>query len=1672
MSGYLGYPPYGYRDWDQSKAHPHERMRKNWPEWLPSFEMWCAMTNYNEREEYGGGGFQRLMHYMLVEGDQKQRSIEHLKDEGFHYWPADWDVEATGKERYSMEFVKGEHKISHCSVDCGRTESPGWGAGYVQMSAQRDYGPLYDVEKTGPSVTQWLSEMFAPLTYRPISRTQYTLGMGLRGDISLITGCEGMGSQARQLHAEGGGGRTARSASDLSGCPSGGNRLAALFGLYFYEGCDEEAYNWTEEVHVTDKKGKKHKFSVRMRLPNPVYKEVNSHMIVKEKLNPAAAKAATNPEHIVNPTLGTPLPHVNPSFQQYDQIAQFTDKMKVNPQTGEVSDLPQGTRMWRLMLNPAFGALNWGAIRDRRIGNRNGPSMRELITNLASVDGMANVHRPEGDNGLMVGFRVPAAIWLYPHYTGTGQTHKQRKRKEGDGLQEPFQPLPEWRSDVDPKDSDAFDRHVIDALQDDVMGLSRLFKMPIVDDVYERMLYAVGVDDKPQRVSDIQELLKKAQVKPPRQLALASTPVQPPLPPQPPQTSQEQTQARMEPGQRPVGEAPQDAEGLDEDEQDDANNLAADTTRPPEQLDIGAPSLEEGVTNAFAETATWGGETENRYFPEERLLEKDKVAADKEAVPDFVLTGLEAGAPRRMKDKDLNYHFYSAAYNPWSQQFLYKPNESKFRMSGPMDPKAVAEYKEKYGNVANLFIRSQKLPKSILGVDLTYGDALTCPGNRKRLLWDLPITAYKGKERKLLYGEPAFEGEVVGDDLVERFRRCMVQICRIYYDGSGKLSSDISVKQKQDGMVNGITIFTCHGKDFVDTDGKKVDGYKKPHFNTGRVERGEKRALPKVFNTTPPANLAARFCPGRNNTLPTGRNAPDNYYDLDVSWVTSGMKVIEWLQTPWHYQYLPYQPLTSNFKDGETFCEGCARCARPFFEYKHRYEAYWFSERQTISWPQKYWRTKNGGPCSAPLPFHDPLFWKDNVKPQETLGSGQVVDIPKAQHVSQVNELVDGGYHNWLTSQFLIDKSTQLQYEWKLLKDRIETHKRKLVHIDKAIKDKKPFTFRKVINESFDELRNKLGVYRDLVQGKLSNANAMVRFGMDEYRLTRSTKYGNVCKDCASVLMFAPGLYMMNTRQIGSAAVYTDGKRRVNQENWWSNLASLMVEWVDAKGKKQRQPFDVDFITKRSSLAGDEDATLKWDAHMKVAHAFLVKTHCNLPSVIDKEGNVVGEMTKLKAPPEIYIQKRFDKDSKKWAKLESKAVKEATDMLEKLKAAVKHNYEQLQRSKEGKQVEPYKEIRIDGAAVTFGSAALYDLLHETQVALTHRDAYRRESNDVVKKFDPDMRRWEYRNEPHETTVNGKKVKFRNCLRVRTWQPRAAKAVPVTRKEGDEFVTTGQTKLPTEEEDYKTVIYYANRVGENGDEGVMGKDHLSSWRGDQYVINGHPNGSNEQLRTMKQSRLFITYSLHRAVSSELEARNVMEKMADAVRLLFGNDRYLCEMLLFGMKLESVKKVEDTKTSTDSISKMRYTHIPNAKKEGTLFYGSRRGNSYQYDTYETHVESIDVDAGIEIGPNKHFPHFHLLVTVNHWSYVQLDYYKMRALLEQMFKGLVVGDRDFSDGQFKLLDSGGMPFYRDSENPYIDFKLYPTDNWQDVIAAYVRKNASPGIFEALRVRTGTRG
>ena len=94
----------------------------------------------------------------------------------------------------------------------------------------------------------------------------------------------------------------------------------------------------------------------------------------------------------------------------------------------------------------------------------------------------------------------------------------------------------------------------------------------------------------------------------------------------------------------------------------------------------------------------------------------------------------------------------------------------------------------------------------------------------------------------------------------------------------------------------------------------------------------------------------------------------------------------------------------------------------------------------------------------------------------------------------------------------------------------------------------------------------------------------------------------------------------------------------------------------------------------------------------------------------------------------------------------------------------------------------------------------------------------------------------------------------------------------------------------------------------------------------------------------------------------------------------------------------------------------------------------------------------------------PHFHVLLGIDHWSYIQVDTFRMKSLLEQMFKGVGMfsGDPDYL-----LLDAGGLPFYTDNENPYVDIRVYPTDNWKDVISGYVRKTTQPGIFESIRAR-----
>jgi len=247
---------------------------------------------------------------------------------------------------------------------------------------------------------------------------------------------------------------------------------------------------------------------------------------------------------------------------------------------------------------------------------------------------------------------------------------------------------------------------------------------------------------------------------------------------------------------------------------------------------------------------------------------------------------------------------------------------------------------------------------------------------------------------------------------------------------------------------------------------------------------------------------------------------------------------------------------------------------------------------------------------------------------------------------------------------------------------------------------------------------------------------------------------------------------------------------------------------------------------------------------------------------------------------------------------------------------------------------------------------------------------------------------------------------------------------------------------------------------------------SMWAGDPTCRNlGEGAASSEipcrQQRPMKQTRLFVTYALHKPLTDQANARIIMERMADAARLIFGSDRIMESLLVFGFKYDAAGSL----SVDDHQGKGGWVQIKATKKAEAMsgFYGNGTDTSYVYDTFETHVESIETDVGVEIGPRRKHPHMHILLTINHFTYIQFDTAKFAGYLEVMFKGLTPPNGLWAADSklFFLPDVSGGPYYDDSENPYLDVKLYPQDDWQDVISAYVRKGSMTSVVKNIASR-----
>ena len=1675
------YVPYGQKHahlWlnEEQQIAEVQKLKKEWayPK-LISFEVWAQALCYNDQEEDGGDAFQALMHYILADAPKRGWSdiqgVKHYDLKEGHVGEH-WVDRSNPSDRYlaqQMQTVvrQGKEqldKIAYTNPDYKQTNVNGLKAGRNQDPRYPGF-TMNEHKPVDGDKKRTLKDHVIQPSNRPNGTCHFydTIGVGL--SLTVRKGqCDRENIAAFSLSQRKEG--TARqSSTGADGCVSLGNRLAAVYGLYFYEGCRLPQNNWIVKTTVDGKV-----YHVRMRLPNPRYRRVNNHLRVIELENEYYSKRQLDTMGDVNdgqtwndkqgfefPPMNTDRNLLQPMLLTYDYVGW---------KKGDKNDV------FRSRIAPWAGSVegdNDTLFYYTAAGESDEVYNHDRTHDFLAEYGFGGRFFKRDDygraqtGGRAFGWTPPSALYLYPHMPDA--THEVLETRPATLKLAGYMKWPEWRT--------AQSRNQMRRWPGTVPLMNYLEAPPVPAD---RQKAALGLPMRRQGDSETPTYtgpppLTSAVVEADDASSDSEREEQPAQEVDPPTDYREQDDIEDE---------------LAPDEENDAANEANN------EMFNGAQRSTEVTVDLEADI----GERAYRLDEAGKIDELDRIAAsetpndevDKIANRIAETDKIEPGAERRKKDKNGNEHFFSLSYSPWPPAHVYTKPLHEFEYE-QMDQAEVDRYAQQYGEVSNLILR-HSTPHRITGVKQTFGEVVQIRG---KSILGMRLDSYRRRD--------------LSAETREMFRQNMRRILSIYWDNSGELgqgSKRISVDNKRQGMLNGIYGDKCKTKADCPVNYKK-DGEQllPPVFVKGKEHYKGKRADHEKRATVEGSNKEQR----------TLRRKQDPDPQLNVDAVESAMTVLQWLQTPWHYEYLPYQPMTSLFKDGESFCAGCTRCARPYYEYQFKYSWYLKSLDRTRHWEFMYWRRGTESEWDfrkAPEPFHEPDFWFEPT----VRAKGLVQAEPDEQLAEELGDELESnpGYHNWPTKLFKLgwlNETTPLgEYrgeKWQIIPGQknplinawsLRAQKRGVQWLVTEQRDKVPWTFRQYINHLWDPAREQEYEQFKLVQGCVRNGQALIAYGMRDYKLQRSVKYGNVCRDCAATLDLAPGMYLRSGRVTSQVELAQSGQARDRGvDTWWLGLKDRVLPngqkfdpWFiyvhtskDLKlhhyGSGSRlapsgAPKSRPQVIRTLGLSADRAKVLdqlktrekqfqdifgktwKEDAemHYEVMSKYGDERDCNMT---DANGNPITKVVSS----EVYVQKKWAEDSTNWSKLDAEQVRLATKTLENLWKWLDSVYYGGSNA----------TFTLKPADVMPENRALRDSIYETHYELVRKTAAAPDPATAIKKFDPDMLREEWRNWQHG--------EYDNCLRVMTLQKPNLVSGRKEQQKGSRMVVP--------EEAYKEVIYQCTREGPTGSqrgptiERVKDEwkqiEGTTDWNGDGYVMQfdgtrwrkhresvegSTPPRAMKQIRKLTQSRVFITYSLHRRVRSEQVARYVMEKMGNAVRSLFG-DKHLCEILLFGMKLEDA--------ADDTISAKRYTYIKKARKATTVFYGSAEGNSYAFDTYQTHVESVTVDAGIEIGPTYHMPHFHALVTINHWSYVTVDTMRMKAILEQMLKGTGRFASEADQKSYMLLDGDGLPFYTDNENPYVDIRLYPSDNWAEVISAYVRKSAVPGIFEAQRARTG---
>lgn len=1571
---------------EQFKNSPTE-----WPSEVMSFELWCACTLYEPGETDGGERFQQMMALLLVDGNKTVAGgsgyLERNKPEAPYCGvkSAAPGFERRGPWGAILETHKSENKQS---VHVSKHMASRAGRGLVQghISGLND---LYDREGA-----KWRIAVAS----MPLSKNNWFMTHGMFYQTSDF-GPRGRPQNNSMTFIPGVRTATAgqgQGCNETQGCMAFGNHTAGLFGLYYYEGCEDASRNWTVQQTVDGKT-----FTVRMRLWNPRYDYQPGYgVIVKEFLRGEGRRLMGN-QHAGERPLGFAL-SVRMAMAPRDAL-RFTDKelLRVTGVVAGSAKLP-------------FPDAKREVVRARS------RELSQLLGPIASA--------PALQEGLefFFGFRFPRAHWLYPH-------SYERVELVGGGE------LVDWAAHGRYQAWPRLAAH----------GAEMLKSLKESEKVYQAFDEAYFADDEAQiRHLALFDRARGAQVadrNPPVVRRVPQTVERPARPPAQPDDSELERSLDDAPGLEGVREA---TDGADQFEQE------------------GASVAQENLY------------TDLRFSEAHQLDELTvEVIEEQEGSAPAQRAALEEGAQRAAHD--VNLHFAGTMYQPWPHEDVFAENQMKL-VGAEMSAAETERYARTYGSTHNLYLRGEQVPRHVR------------------------YESVKGTAKPLLFESIAADNAL-----------CRKHLCRIiaiyFYDGpigvkrgtEARGGLVISEKERRDGMRWGVfTTADAHA-----TAPKLMFPGSADARRRLKNDRRSVELWPPVFKSgfNPRSFAKKDFAVSFGKRVTVVDELACGKYESKIKAITSDMRVLDWVTSPWHYAFLPYLKKRVLFADGETYSEGCTRCSRPFFEFPERRMWYLNAIPGTESWSASLWRPDGLAASHAPLPFHDERLWRRGV-----VGRAARSDVVRGGALEEPH-----GWHAWCTDEFKI-KDDLLASERERRK--LSARGARLSKVAQGLYvDKIAPTFRRYDNHVYDAsspLCGPGGAYTSFTQGRISYGRS--KCGMREVRLQRSAKYGNCCTDCAAVLERAPGLLVRN-HSVRYQTGMLEGNFSLQRipHTWWTNL-------FEKHGVGDPR-FDTEAFFHGGRLSRIRDRAER-ERKQAVFERTMERVRKKLEDI---HGNRLGRETKLRNPPSIHVQTP-DWKGGAGAQRESAEQREQSVTLaladidaaleghttprpknRTFARALEHVKREFGQTSDRMiaQVVAYAQRLFDESGADASAAVRRErqrLLQEMRRWALHSTSFRFSGS---RKFSADEVRWEKRN----AALSFGGARYENCLVTREWHPRGIERRVVLRRSevgagwrpGEEGTVTVGTRAdgrpqtqrvrfpasgdemlvkytPMDDDSYTERAFYATMLDRAG-RVRSPPEKRTMWAGDGNVMRWDERASkwvsrdgdaessfaNEQWRDKRQSRFFITYSLHRPVTEETEARGVMERVADAVRALFGTDRLLSEILVFGHQIVKAR------AGRDSVSAASFEPIRESKaaSKGTLsgrFYAGSGGTSYIYDTYETHVDSVDVDGGVEIGPNRKHPHFHVLLTVNHWSYVQLDYFKMNALLEQMFRGK--DPLGFGWGaQFKLLANDGAPFYTDAENPHVDIKLYPQDNWNDVIAAYVRKNSSPGIFEAIGVRTG---